>query len=67
MAAHEVGVEVRLEDPPDRQALRARLVHVLVHVAAGVDDGGLAAVADQVRRVRQAAQVELLEDHTRRE
>ena len=66
VAAHEVRVEVRLDDPLDREALRARLVHVLVDVAPRVHDGGFAAVADQVRRVRETAEVELLEIHRRR-
>ena len=63
VAAHEVGVEVRLHDVLDREALRLRLVEVLVDVAPRVDDRGLAVRADHVRRLGQAAEVELLEIH----
>ena len=63
VTAHEVRVQVGLENPADREALRPRLGQVLVHVAAGVDDRGLAAVADQVGRVGETTQVELPEEH----
>ena len=61
--AHEVGVKMGLEDPSNRQPLRPRLGDVLVHIAARIDDRCLAAVADEVRRVCQAPEVELLEIH----
>jgi hypothetical protein len=39
-------------------------LQVLFDVAAGVHDRGFAAVADQVRRLRETAEVELLEVHS---
>lgn len=63
VAAHEVGVEVGLDDVADAQALGFRLGQVLLDVAAWVDDRGLTLGADQVGGVSQAAQVELLEVH----
>ena len=65
VAAHEVGVEVRLDDVPDLEALRARLVEVLVDVPARIHDRGLAVRPDQVGRLGEAAEVELLEVHGR--
>ena len=61
--AHEVGVKVGLEDPSNRQPLRPRLVEVLVHVATRIDDRSLAAVADEIRCLRETPQVELTEKH----
>ena len=63
MAAHEVGVQVRLHDVADGEALRVRLGHVLFDVALGIDHRGLALGADQVGSVGQAAEIELLEVH----
>ena len=65
VAAHEVGVEVRLDDVADAQALRLGLGQVLLHVAARIHDRGLALGADQVGRVGQATQIELLEVQAR--
>ena len=50
VAAHEVGVQVRLDHVADREALRLRLVDVLVDVAPGVDDHGLAQRTRSCRR-----------------
>jgi hypothetical protein len=66
VAAHEVGVQVGLDDVADGQAGRGGLVQVLLHVAARVHDRRLALVADEVGRLGQAAQIELLEVHGRR-
>ena len=63
VAGHEVGVEVRLDDVPDLEALRAGLLDVAVDVAPRVDDRRLALRPDHVGGVGEAAQVELLEVH----
>jgi hypothetical protein len=63
VARDEVGVQVCLDDVPDRQPLRPRLIYIDVHVPAGVDHGRLAVRADHVGRLREAAQVELVEVH----
>ena len=63
VSAHEVGVEVSLEDPPDRQSLRSGFGDVLVHVATRIDDRRLPAVTDEIRCLRETPQVELLEEH----
>src|SRR5262249_21161101 len=68
MTGDEVGVEVGEEDVRDAQAVRVGEGQVLIDVALRGDDGcgaGLL-VADQVRRVREAIQIELVEDHVRR-
>ncbi len=64
VAADEVGVEVRLDDVADGHALGARLVEVEVDVALRIDDRGLAAARDEVRGVREAAEVMLAEEGT---
>jgi hypothetical protein len=63
--AHEIGVEVRLDHVLDGEAVRARLLDVLVDVPPRVDDRRLPLGADEIRRVSQATQVELLEVHGR--
>jgi hypothetical protein len=44
MAAEEVRVEVGVDDADDPQALRVRVLEVLLDVAAGVDDDRSSAV-----------------------
>ena len=65
VTGQEVGVEVGLDDQFDGQAQLLGVGDVLGHVALRVDNdcaaGGF--VTDQVRRVGQAVQVVLLEDH----
>jgi hypothetical protein len=65
MAGHEVRVEVGQEHARDPAAQPVRVRDVLLDVALRVDHRRLAAVGigDQIARVRQAAQVVLLEDH----
>lgn len=67
MPGDEVRVEVGEEDVADPAAQPPRVLDVLVDVALRVDDrghpGGL--VGDQIRRVGQAAEVVLPEDHRR--
>ena len=62
---------MRLDDPLDREAAHRRVLEILPDVALRIDDDRApgARVADEVRRVRQALEVVLLEDertHTRR-
>jgi hypothetical protein len=66
VAAHEVRVKVRLDDVLNLQPFGSGLFDVLVNVALRVDDRGLAVRADEIRRVRETAEVELLEVHRRR-
>ena len=63
MPADEVGVQVRLDDVADAQAALVGRVDVLLDVALRIDDRRLAVRTDQVRGMRQAAEVELVEMH----
>ena len=67
VAGQEVGVEVGLDHELDRQPLGLGVGEVLGDVALRVDDDGAPGrlVADQVRRVREAVQVVLVEQHAR--
>ena len=60
---HVVGVRVRLQHARDAQPVRRGEVEVPADVPGRVDDGGLAGVADQVRRAPQVLVDELAEDH----
>jgi hypothetical protein len=64
MSGDEIGVEMSQEYMFDRQRMFGGKRNVLVGIALRVNDsgGGALLVADEVRRVRQAWQVELLED-----
>ena len=68
MAGQEVGVEMRQQDMLDPQPRRSRIGDVGVDVPLRIDDrrdsGCL--VGDEVRRVGEATEVVLLEDHRRR-
>ena len=65
VAGQEVGVEVGLEHQLDGETGGRGVAHVLVDVAARVDDDGSAGglVADQVRGLREAVEVVLGELH----
>ena len=63
VARHEVGVDVRLDDVADLEAVPRRRLQVGVDVPPGVDDRRDAAVADEVGGLRETAEVDLLEDH----
>ncbi len=65
VAGDEIRVKVREEDVCDRQAVRCGKRNVLIDVALGIHDGGGlgALVANQIRRMGEAAKIELLEDH----
>ena len=61
--AHEVGVQMRLDDVLDAQPLALGLGQVFVHVPPGVHHGGPPVRSHQVGGVSQTAQIELLEIH----
>ena len=65
VAAEEVGVDMRFDDPLDGQPMVVGLVEIDGDVAPRVDDDSPAAalVADEVRGVRQARQIVLGKDH----
>jgi hypothetical protein len=65
VARQEVGVEVGLDDEFDRQAGIGGVGEILGDVALGVDHDRSARrlIADQVRGVREALEVVLVELH----
>ncbi len=65
VSGEEIGMQVRQEHVGDSQVVRLGEGQVLVDVALRIDDrGGVRLlVADEIGRVRQAIQVELLQDH----
>src|SRR2546430_13053740 len=65
VAGDEVGVEMGQEYVPDFQRVFGSECDVLVDIALRINDRGDARlrVANQVRRVRQTWQIELLENH----
>src|SRR5580765_7353068 len=65
MPRDEVGMEVREDDMGDAQAMLLGERQVLLNVALRIDHRGDAGglVADQIRRVREAIQIKLVEDH----
>ena len=65
VAGNEVGMEVREEDVLDSQTMLGGEREVLIHVTLRVDDGGRVRllVADQIRGVREAIQIKLLQNH----
>ena len=62
---HEIGVRVRLNHGDDAGVVLVGKIVVLLRVAAGVDDGHLAAAAHGVAGVGQALVVKLLDLHGR--
>ncbi len=63
MAADEIRVQVRLDHIFDFEPLRLSFVNVLIDVALRIYHHRLAFRSNQVRRMRQAAKIELLEVH----
>ena len=65
VAGQEVGMEMGEEDVRDPQPVFRGEGEVTVHVALGVHDGRDSGgfIPDQVGRVREAIEVELLQDH----
>jgi hypothetical protein len=66
MAGNEIGVEMGEEDVADLERVLGGEGDVLVRVALRVNNGCRARrlVSDEVRGVRQARQIELLEDQS---
>src|SRR5574341_198246 len=54
---------MRFDDVFDFEVLRLRFIDVLLDVALRIDHCGFAVRANQIRGVRQAAQIKLLEIH----
>jgi hypothetical protein len=67
MTRDEIGMKVRQQHVRNPQVVFARERQILIDVALRVDDGSnlRAFVADEIRRVRQAVQVELMQNHSR--
>src|SRR5438093_12896784 len=65
MAGDEVRVKMREEDVRDLQPVSGGEREVLIDVSLGIDDGSGSArlVRDEIRRVREAIQIELLQNH----
>ncbi len=65
MPGNEIGMEMGEEDVPDCERVFGGEFHVLIHVPLRVHNGCRARrlVSNQVGGVRQARQIELLEDH----
>jgi hypothetical protein len=65
VAGNEVGMEVREDDVPDRHPVLGGKREVLIDVTLRVDNRRRLRllVANEIRRVRKAIQVELVEDH----
>ena len=65
MAGDEVGMQMGEEDVADCEAVFVRKSEVQVDVALRIHDSGCAGllIADQIRCVREAARVEVLEDY----
>jgi len=67
VAGNEIGVEVGQKDMGDAQAVIRSERQVLIDVALRIDDRGQGTplIANKVRCVRQAVQIELSQDHRR--
>jgi hypothetical protein len=65
VAGNEVGMEVREKDVLDSQTMLGGEREVLIHVTLRVDNSGRVRllVADEIRGVREAIQIKLLQDH----
>ncbi len=65
MSGHKVGMQVSQNHVLDLQPVLGRKLEIPFDVALRIDDGGCARflVANKIRGMRQAIQIELLEDH----
>src|SRR5215469_1185588 len=63
MAADEIGVQVGFDDVLDFHPLPTGFLNVLVHIPLRIHDRCFAIRADQVRSMRQTAEIKLLEVH----
>ena len=61
MAADKISVQVSLDHILDPQPSRLGFLDVLIDVALRIDNSSVAFRADQIRSVRQTAEIELLE------
>ena len=61
----EVGVEVREKDVADGELVLAGVGEIAIDITLRIDDDGAASdfVADQIGRMRQATEIELLQQH----
>src|SRR5208282_5015857 len=67
MSSHKIGMKMRQYDVFDLQAVFEGKIDVAIDVALRIDDGCGARflVADDVRSMGKAIEIELLEDHER--
>jgi hypothetical protein len=63
MPADKIGMQMRLDDVLDLQALRRSLIDVQRHVALWIHHDRDAFRAEHVRRVRKAGEIKLLKIH----
>src|SRR5215469_8945779 len=63
MSRHEVGVQVRLKNVADLQAVFPGCFEINFHIALWIDYNSLPLRPQQVRRMRQTAKVELFKVH----
>jgi hypothetical protein len=63
VTAYEVGVKMSLDDVFDLEMLRGGFSDVFIDIALRIDHNSLAVGADEIRRVRKTAEIELLEVH----
>jgi hypothetical protein len=65
MTGDEVGVKVREDDVTNRQSAFSSERQVLIDVTLRIDNGcgRRCLVADEIRRVREAIEIELVKDH----
>jgi hypothetical protein len=65
MASQEIGVEMRQEDMGDAKAVPLGERDVLIHIPLRVDHRRRMRrfIADEIRGVRQAIEIELFQDH----
>ena len=61
----EIRVKMREQDVANLQAVAVRFLEVHIDVPPRIDDGRRARllVTDEIRRLREAAEIELFEDH----
>src|SRR5262245_40735404 len=66
MPGDEIGMKVRQEDMPNLEVHQSGIVQILLDVALRIDDdrGPAWFIAKQVRRVCEATEVVLFEDHS---
>ena len=63
VSGDEICMQMRLEDVPDLHAILLRRFQVNFHVALRIDDDSFALRSQQIRSMRQTAEVELFKIH----